>query len=166
MLFLHCLTRYCAAILLKSPLARGQATPIIDLGYAQYQGAVDTLSNITQFLGIRYAAPPIGDLRFRAPHAPVKTAELQLATAQPNKCVQGLTGKAPANPLEARATEIVVASEDCLFLNVYYPSDGTGVPPVDLPTVVFIHGGGYVAGAASEFNGEDLIRQNNRGIVE
>ncbi|KAJ7315328.1 hypothetical protein DFH08DRAFT_715662 [Mycena albidolilacea] len=88
-----------------------------DLGYAQYQGAVDTLSNITQFLGIRYAAPPdIGDLRFRAPHAPVKTAELQLATAQPNECVQGLTGKAPANPLEARATEIVVASEDCLFL--------------------------------------------------
>ncbi|KAJ7690792.1 Alpha/Beta hydrolase protein [Mycena olivaceomarginata] len=146
MLSLHCLTRYCAAILLTSPLARGQATPIIDLGYAQYQGAVDTLSNITQFLGIRYAAPPIGDLRFRAPHAP------------PNECVQGLTGKAPANPLEARATEIDRRLGGLLFLNVYYPSDGTGVPPVDLPTVVFIHGGG-------EFNGEDLIRQSNRGIV-
>ncbi|KAF7351823.1 Carboxylic ester hydrolase [Mycena venus] len=40
-----------------------------------------------------------------------------------------------------------------------------GRPPSGLPTVVFIYGGGYVAGPASEFDGEDLIRQSNRGMV-
>jgi acetylcholinesterase len=34
--------------------------PVIDLGYAQYQGSVDTVTNTTSFLGIRYAAPPLG----------------------------------------------------------------------------------------------------------
>ncbi|KAG2139721.1 hypothetical protein DEU56DRAFT_911985 [Suillus clintonianus] len=41
------------------------ATPIVDLGYAQYQGSVDTVTNTTSFLGIRYAAPPLGGLRYR-----------------------------------------------------------------------------------------------------
>jgi hypothetical protein len=38
----------------------GEGTPIVDLGYAQYQGAVDTSTNLTTFVGIRYAAAPIG----------------------------------------------------------------------------------------------------------
>lgn len=69
--------------------------------------------------------------------------------------------------------------------SVYYPSDGAGGSVGDLPTVVYIHGGGYgiskfwlfrtvvhslwiiryIAGAASLFNGEDIIRQSNRGVV-
>jgi carboxylesterase type B len=36
------------------------ATPVVDLGYAQYQGTVNTTTNITTFLGIPYAAPPVG----------------------------------------------------------------------------------------------------------
>jgi hypothetical protein len=44
---------------LSSPAAT-TSTSIVDLGYAQYQGSVDTATNITSFLGIRYAAPPIG----------------------------------------------------------------------------------------------------------
>lgn len=38
--------------------------PIVDLGYAQYQGSVDTTTNTTSFLGIRYAAPPLGASSF------------------------------------------------------------------------------------------------------
>jgi hypothetical protein len=38
----------------------GEGTSIVDLGYAQYQGAVDTSTNLTTFVGIRYAAAPIG----------------------------------------------------------------------------------------------------------
>ncbi|KAJ6577861.1 Alpha/Beta hydrolase protein [Mycena capillaripes] len=97
------LSRVCTtttAILLTASLARAQS-PIIDLGYAQYQGAVNTANNITHFLGLR----------------------------------------------------------------VYYPSNGAGAPPENLPTVVWIHGGGYLGGAANSFNGEDIIRQSNRGVV-
>ncbi|KAJ7077237.1 Alpha/Beta hydrolase protein [Mycena epipterygia] len=161
--------RVCATavtVLLAIPFASAQTGPIVDLGYAQYQGAVDAATNITNFLGIRYAAPPIGDLRFRAPQPPTNTTGVQQATTEPNECFQAPTGLSPTNPLEKRATEIV-ATEDCLFLKycVYYPSNAAGTPIGDLPTLVWIHGGGYLAGAASSFNGEDIIRQSNRGVV-
>ncbi|KAJ6463178.1 Alpha/Beta hydrolase protein [Mycena vulgaris] len=154
------------AALLAMPLAWAQTAPIVDLGYAQYQGTVNTANNISNFLGIRYAAGPLGDLRFRAPQPPANVTGVQLATVQPNECFQAPVGASLTNPLETRATQIV-DTEDCLFLNVYYPSDGAGTPLTDLPTVVWIHGGGYVLGSASAFNanGEDIIRQSNRGVV-
>lgn len=53
---------------------------IVDLGYSSYQGT--SLENgVSRWLGIRYAAPPVGDLRFRAPKDPLKTTTLQMATA-------------------------------------------------------------------------------------
>jgi acetylcholinesterase len=59
---------------------RSQGQPTVDLGYSQYQGK--TLSSgVNQFLGMRFAAPPVGDLRFRAPAEPLKSTGLQNATA-------------------------------------------------------------------------------------
>ncbi|KAJ7448576.1 alpha beta-hydrolase [Mycena latifolia] len=161
------LSRVCAtavAVLLATPLARAQTSPIVDLGYAQYQGTVNSANNIANFLGIRYAAPPVGDLRFRAPQPPANVSGVQPATAQPNACLESVGGQSSTNPFETRAAQID-RTEDCLFLNVYYPSDGVGIPPKNLPTVVWIHGGGYVGGAASGYNGEDIIGQSNSGVV-
>ncbi|KAJ7448568.1 Alpha/Beta hydrolase protein [Mycena latifolia] len=145
-----------------------------------YQGTVNSANNIANFLGIRYAAPPVGDLRFRAPQPPANMSGVQLATAQPNACLESVGGQSPANPFETSAAQID-HTEDCLFLNVYYPSDGVGTPPKNLPTVVWIHGGygtkfvdefvhslgmiSYVGGAASGYNGEDIIGQSNSGVV-
>ncbi|KAJ6514284.1 Alpha/Beta hydrolase protein [Mycena vitilis] len=140
------------------------ATPIVDLGYSQYQGFVDTSSNITSYLGIRYAAAPVGDLRFRAPQPPVNTTGVQDATVQPEQCFQAGSGVSAANPLRKRVID-ASESEDCLFLNVYHPSDSDSVPLRELPVVVWIHGGGFVAGAASQYRGSDLIAQSNRGLV-
>ncbi|KAF7375434.1 COesterase domain-containing protein [Mycena sanguinolenta] len=161
---LHLLRTIAASALLVGSLAGAQTFPIIDLGYAQYQGAVNPANNITHFLGIRYAAAPLGDLRFRAPQPPANLTGVQQATTEPNECFQAGDGKSPTNPFETRATQII-ATEDCLFLNVYYPSNAAGASPRDLPTLVWIHGGGYVAGAASTFNGEDIINQSARGVV-
>ncbi|KAJ7149815.1 Alpha/Beta hydrolase protein [Mycena crocata] len=162
------------------------AQPIVDLGYAQYQGSVDPgngSGSITNFLGIRYAAAPLGDLRFRAPRPPANVSGVQQATTQPNQCFQASDGVAATNPLRGRAAEAVASSEDCLFLNVHHPSDAAGKPIPNLPVIVWIHGmwtiflhapkyidlflmlgGGYLAGSANA-NGEDLIRQSNQGIV-
>ncbi|KAJ6498372.1 alpha/beta-hydrolase [Mycena vitilis] len=165
MVSLHLLSRFCATALLAAPfvVAQSQPSPIIDLGYAQYQGFVDTKANITQFLGIRYAAPPIGDLRFRGPQLPPNETGVQPALNQPNWCQQAGDGTSPTNPLEMR--ENPVAPEDCLFLNVYYPSDAAGAPPQDLPIVVWIHGGGYLGGAAIGASGEDVVNRSNRGVI-
>jgi hypothetical protein len=64
------------------PVAETQllSQPIVDLGYSQYEGT-SLSSGVNQFLGMRYAAPPLGDLRFRAPIDPPMTTGIQSATA-------------------------------------------------------------------------------------
>jgi acetylcholinesterase len=52
------------------------AGPIVDLGYAKYEGTTLT-SGVNQFLGLRYAAAPLGDLRFRGPACPAEVAGVQ-----------------------------------------------------------------------------------------
>ncbi|KAJ3852551.1 Alpha/Beta hydrolase protein [Lentinula lateritia] len=139
--------------------------PVIDLGYAQYRGVFDSVNNITSYLGIRYAAPPLGDLRWRAPQPPTdNSSTVQLANTQPLPCFQAGVGLAP-NSLEVleRRASIGDPIEDCLFLNVYFPGDT--VPADPLPTLVWIHGGGYVMGGADEYPGSDLMREANNGIV-
>lgn len=54
------------------------STSLVDLGYAQYQGTLLS-SGITQYLGMRYASPPLGDLRFRAPQPPQSSNGVQNA---------------------------------------------------------------------------------------
>lgn len=57
----------------------GSGSSLVDLGYSKYQGNKST-NGITQWLGMRYAAPPVGNLRFRAPQDPVCTTAVQNAT--------------------------------------------------------------------------------------
>ncbi|KAK0463614.1 Alpha/Beta hydrolase protein [Desarmillaria tabescens] len=149
-----------------------QSAPVVDLGYARYRGTLDPAgSNDTQFLGIRFAAPPTGSLRWQAPRTPGFVPGIQNATAEPPRCLQAGTGAAPSNPFPAdkRDTLDVPNSEDCLFLNVYVP--GQLGSRKNLPVVVWIHGGGYVAGGANGFsgpdayNGNDLVRESGGGVV-
>ncbi|KAJ7201512.1 Alpha/Beta hydrolase protein, partial [Mycena rebaudengoi] len=154
---------------LTPPLSgRSIPTPnrVVNLGYAQYRGAVNATTNITTFFRICHAAAPLADLRFRAPQPPATVAGVQQAMEQPNQSWAASSGTSPTNPLRSRATEII-STEDCLFLNVYYPSDSVGAPPQGLPTVAFFHGGGHVffLFLFIVFSGTDLIAQSNRGIV-
>ncbi|OAX34806.1 alpha/beta-hydrolase [Rhizopogon vinicolor AM-OR11-026] len=145
-----------------SPLT---SAPIVDLGYSQYQGSVDTATNTTSFLGIRYAAPPLGNLRWAAPQPPPTTSGVQQATVQPNLCYQAPGGSAPTTPFES--TSLTAGqSEDCLFLNVYIPgSEVVATPSGGLPVVVWIHGGGYISGGAVGTEGTDLVLRANHGVI-
>ncbi|KAK0482568.1 Alpha/Beta hydrolase protein [Armillaria novae-zelandiae] len=155
--------------------SRAGLTPVIDLGYARYRGTLDPAgSNNTQFLGIRFAAPPTGSLRWQAPRTPGFVAGIQNATAEPPRCLQAGMGTAPSNsfPTNKRDTLAVPNSEDCLFLNVYIPGQlDSRSSGKKLPVVVWIHGGGYVAGSANGFsgpdayNGNDLVRESGDGVI-
>ncbi|KAJ6603567.1 alpha beta-hydrolase [Mycena vulgaris] len=157
-------TTISAALLASGAAVSAGHAPIVNLGYAQYQGVVDTSTNITTFLGVRYAASPTGELRFALPRAPQHVSGVQQANSQPDQCLQASFGTAPTNPLGPREV-VVPSSEDCLFLSVSCPSDAVSKPAGLLPTLVYIHGGGYVRGASSQFRGSDLIKQSNRGVV-
>ncbi|KAF7346433.1 Carboxylic ester hydrolase [Mycena sanguinolenta] len=110
-------------------------------------------------LGIRYAAAPTGSLRFQAPAPPPKISGIQQAFDDPPQCYQGVFGASSTSPFVARDVE---ETEDCLFLSVYSPNLN---PTALLPTIIWIHGGGYAIGSASQYNGADLVQDSNNQVV-
>jgi para-nitrobenzyl esterase len=104
---------------------------------------------VKAFLGLPYAAPPVGDMRWKAPAAPAKWSGERDATKFGAHCAQN-----------AVFADMVFQdggdSEDCLFLNVYAPADATAKS--QLPVMFWIHGGGFAGGASSEprHNGDFL----------
>ncbi|GMT23130.1 hypothetical protein PFISCL1PPCAC_14427, partial [Pristionchus fissidentatus] len=96
------------------------------------------------FLGIPYAQPPIGDLRFTKPVAPSKWTETRQCFEHANKCIQ------VPFPLLDQLDKDWPASEDCLYLNVFCPGEYTQSEN-KYPVMVWIHGGGYACGSTKAY---------------
>lgn len=97
-----------------------------------------TNNHLVEYLGIPYAAPPVGALRWQAPQPATPWSGVRDATRFGNRCVQG-TGWDPGY-------DTPKLNEDCLYLNVYVPAD---VRP-NAPVLVWIHGGGFTGGAGQD----------------
>lgn len=112
-----------------------------------------TEGEVSIFRAIPYAAPPVGEFRWRAPQ-PVKKWEGELDVTKPCKdCPQA--GFGPNAPkMNANS------SEDCLFLNIWKPASSTGKSK--LPVMVWIHGGGFTGGSGSSPQnfGYEMARQD------
>lgn len=116
--------------------------------------AGQTADGVRRFLGIPYAAPPIGPLRWQPPQPPAPWSGVREATAFGPACPQ------PA--IRAFGNIPGPQSEDCLYLNVWAPASAT--PDHPLPVMVWIYGGAHRIGAASlpYYDGSELAR---RGVV-
>ncbi|KAI4255986.1 MAG: hypothetical protein L6R42_006458 [Xanthoria sp. 1 TBL-2021] len=127
--------------------------PIIDLGYARYQGSGS--KGVDQWLGIRYAATPTGKLRFAAPAPPPKLNGIQSASQHGNRClsVRASPSTKPSSPGQG---------EDCLFLEVYAPSNAT--TKSNFPVYVYLQGGGFVSNAGT-YKGASLVKASEMQIV-
>ncbi len=108
---------------------------------------------LTVFRAIPFAAPPVGDLRWRAPQPAAAWQGIRPADKFAPQCVQG--GFGPP------ASDGPKTSEDCLYLNVWTPAKS---PHAKVPVLVWIYGGGFNAGGTSEptYSGEVLAR---KGVV-
>lgn len=110
---------------------------------------------VESWLGIPYAAPPVGELRWRAPEPAASWDEPLDATEYGPGCLQ-----AKPTPLTESLIGVDRTDEDCLTLNVHRPAGDAD----DLPVMVWIHGGGFVYGSGSQptYNSPELVK---RGIV-
>jgi para-nitrobenzyl esterase len=134
-------------------------SPIVNTQYGQVAGNLN--EEVFEFLGIPFASPPVGDLRWRPPVEPESWNEvLQTREFQP-KCPQ-------KNFTQGDSTFTIEGEESCLFLNIWTPDTVSN----DLAVMVFIHGGGNQQGSANEFtlgteiyNGKNLSHRGNVVVV-
>jgi para-nitrobenzyl esterase len=136
-----------ASALLCAAAPANPAAPMVRTAYGRVAG--EMRDGVKTFLGIPYAAPPVGELRWRAPQAPKPWPGVRQATAYAPVCRQTVDW--------IREPQ----SEDCLYLNVWVPAKAEKKP---LPVMVWIHGGGFRGGSGSQelFEGAALT---HRGVI-
>ncbi|CAJ0583454.1 unnamed protein product, partial [Mesorhabditis spiculigera] len=101
------------------------------------------------FKGIPYAAPPVGALRFAKPQPPAIWRGVMNATQYSAMCVQRTEGR-PTDPERHTAH----FSEDCLYLNVYAPTQFTNDT---YPVIVFLHGGNFQSGGGNDYSQQAIL---------
>ncbi len=115
--------------------------------------------SVTVFKGVPYAAPPVGDLRWRAPEAPAAWDGVRKADQFSANCVQRMRDS--LGPWTAEYQPHGAVSEDCLYLNVW---TATASLREKRPVLVYIHGGAFTDGSGNVpvYDGENLAR---KGVV-
>ncbi|XP_049873481.1 venom carboxylesterase-6-like [Pectinophora gossypiella] len=120
--------------------------PIVEIADGSVRGGWEESTNGRKyaiFEGIPFAKPPVGELRFKAPQPPVPWKGIFNASGSQENCLQ-------YDPF----FEQVSGSEDCLFINVYTPHLK---PTVELPVMVFVHGGAFMYGAGFHYDPVHLM---------
>lgn len=126
-----------------SLLAQGEK-PLVFTFEGPVRG-LNTAAGTREFLGIPYAAAPVGERRWRPPVAHEPWFAPLEATQFANHCPQ------PASPFGIEST-----TEDCLFLNVFTPDDHGFFP--GRPVMVWIHGGALVFGESNDYDPTELVK--------
>ncbi|KAF4966556.1 hypothetical protein FSARC_5798 [Fusarium sarcochroum] len=156
--------------------------PVVDLGYERHQAlSYNETTEVYKFSNIRYAQPPVGQLRFRAPVPPLPNLNEIQTGAEVRACPQaaplwqaraykpiGLYSNGKEFSLESWEADIKNSTapsggappppttEDCLFLDVHVPKKVFDAPKshnggCDAPVLVFIHGGGWILGSKNGY---------------
>ncbi len=135
-------------------LCMGTSAAKAQLNVTMSGGSLTGIANegVEEFLGIPYAQPPIGPLRWHAPQPFPVWDGVREAKQFGSACPQKLTYPGPNDPSR---------NEDCLYLNVYRPGGNIAHRPY--PVMVWIHGGSNTNGSGKDYDPTQMVRQN--GII-
>jgi para-nitrobenzyl esterase len=136
-------------------------------------GTSNTDASVRMFKGIPFAAPPVGDLRWKIAQPPAKWDGVKMATEFSPTCANGAgggrggrgrggaPGAAPGGAARGGAPAGPAPSEDCLYINVWTPAKAVGDK---LPVMIWTYGGGFTGGSGSDnwYDGEALAK---KGVV-
>ncbi len=131
-------------------------TPVVQIGDLEIIGRHDENKGVDSFLGIPFAMPPVGDLRWAEPIEYKFTEKVFKAQKFAPACMQGSRIVDWYKRLishfdgEASSFSTPVFSEDCLYLNIWRPANFHQLQ--SLPVIVYIHGGSNKAGWSYEPN--------------
>ncbi|XP_014794337.1 PREDICTED: neuroligin-1 isoform X3 [Calidris pugnax] len=174
--------------------------PVVTTNFGKIRGIKKELNNeilgpVIQFLGVPYAAPPTGERRFQPPEPPSPWADIKNTTQFAPVCPQNIIeGRLPevmlpvwfTNNLDVVSTYVQDQNEDCLYLNIYVPTedgpltkkqtddlgDNDGAEDEDIrdsggpkPVMVYIHGGSYMEGTGNLYDGSVLASYGNVIVI-
>jgi len=145
---------FLAAATVASVTTGANAVDQVVVSGGTLEGTVAADPSVRLYKGVPFAAPPVGDLRWKPPQPVAPWPGVRRADQWGNRCVQGRV----FDDIVSRDKEM---SEDCLYLNVWTPAKSADAK---LPVYLWFYGGGFAAGSAAEprYDGEYLARQ---GIV-
>ncbi|XP_027731860.1 neuroligin-1 isoform X2 [Vombatus ursinus] len=176
------------------------ADPLVMTNFGKIRGVKKELNNeilgpVIQFLGVPYAAPPTGERRFQPPEPPSSWSDTRNATQFAPVCPQNIIdGRLPevmlpvwfTNNLDVVSSYVQDQSEDCLYLNIYVPTEDvkriskecTRKPGKKIcrkgdirdsggpkPVMVYIHGGSYMEGTGNLYDGSVLASYGNVIVI-
>ncbi|XP_062860245.1 carboxylesterase 3 [Trichomycterus rosablanca] len=141
--------------------------PVVALKLGSVHGQYITVKGsdkvVEQYLAIPFAQPPLGPLRLAAPQPAEPWEGVRDATKHPNICLQDIDSMHSVSEIMAFNFTTTAVSEDCLYLNVYTPSQRSAAEK--LPVMFWIHGGGLHMGGATEYDGSVLAAYENIVVV-
>lgn len=146
-------------LLLTLSFLESFSAQVVSTQYGDVQGTMN--GAVHQFLGIPFAKPPVGELRWKAPQAPDAWTQTLNANAFAPVCPQKTFTQGQTNG-------VIAGNEDCLYLNIWTPQTGAAGKAV----MVFIHGGGNQQGGASEvsyntpmYSGKNIAERGDVVVV-
>jgi para-nitrobenzyl esterase len=155
-----------AVVLLAACSGRAPERPAPDTALRRSTTSGDVVGFVGRYgsavwLGVPYAAPPVGARRWRAPSPPARWDGVREAVTAGAPCVQYTS---PYGGVDGAARGTAVGEEDCLSLNLYAPRDAAPRSS-RLPVMVWIHGGGNTVGYAGRYDGGNLAATEDVLVV-
>ncbi len=156
MIFLRSFTALTCAAILAPSVAAKDATVTVEGGLLRGE----VVDGVARFLGVPYAAPPVGDLRWAPPYHPLAWTGKRDATSHAPGCTQLVTPDG-FGPWTKEYVTPAPVSEDCLYANVWAPAEPDVKPR---PILVWIHGGAFMSGSNSVpiYDGSKLAK---KGVI-